>query len=161
MDCWQFKKTVSLLARSTTFIASLDATNRQPEPQNGFPSKCSVLSTAVLGHSHYLHMTHPSKSWPESLPHVRLDRPLCFHLCYFRSSFSDVLKPLSTYRQIPFCLAIIPSFGSQRSQRERTSISRDDVAHLIKRSARTSYPTHPSSDDVEKPLSTYGQLPFR
>ncbi|KAH3816723.1 hypothetical protein DPMN_118244 [Dreissena polymorpha] len=34
--------------------ASLDATSRRPEPQNGFPSTLSVLGTAVPEHFHYL-----------------------------------------------------------------------------------------------------------
>ncbi|KAH3814637.1 hypothetical protein DPMN_143142 [Dreissena polymorpha] len=39
--------------------------------------------------------------------------------------------------------------------------SRDDCTCLINRAARRSSPIRPSSDDEVKPLSTYGQLPFR
>ncbi|KAH3845180.1 hypothetical protein DPMN_087455 [Dreissena polymorpha] len=103
----------------------------------------------------------PSKSWPVSLPKVRPVRPLHCNLRSFRPSSGDVVKPLSTYGQLPFRLAILPSSGSQRSQRERTSGSKDNVTRLIYRAARRSSPIRPSSDDVVKPLSTYGQLTFR
>ncbi|KAH3827142.1 hypothetical protein DPMN_129071 [Dreissena polymorpha] len=48
----------------------------RPEPQNGFLSTLSVLSTAVLQNFHYLHRATPSKSWPVSLPKVRHALPL-------------------------------------------------------------------------------------
>ncbi|KAH3708899.1 hypothetical protein DPMN_068358 [Dreissena polymorpha] len=72
----------------------------------------------------------------------------------------DVVKPLSTYGQLPFRLAILASFGSQQSQRERTPSSSDDVTIGIRRAARRSSPIRHFSDDVVKPLSTYGELPF-
>ncbi|KAH3876568.1 hypothetical protein DPMN_000414 [Dreissena polymorpha] len=68
---------------------------------------------------------------------------------------------MSTYGQLPFRLAILPSSGSQRSQQERTFGSRDEGTCLIYRDARCSSYIRPSSGDVVKPLSSYGQLPFR
>ncbi|KAH3851046.1 hypothetical protein DPMN_093524 [Dreissena polymorpha] len=40
-------------------MASIDATSRRPDPQNGFPTTMSVLSTAVMGHVHYLQRANP------------------------------------------------------------------------------------------------------
>ncbi|KAH3701041.1 hypothetical protein DPMN_076024 [Dreissena polymorpha] len=155
------KKTFfALLYRNAAFMASLDATSRRPEPQNGFPSTLSVLSTAVLGHFHYLHRATPAKSWPVSLPKVRPVRPIRCHLHCSRLSSGDVVKPTSTYGQLPFRLAILPSSGSQRSQRKGRSGSRDDGTRLIHRVVRRSSPILPSSDDEVKPLSTYPKLPF-
>ncbi|KAH3876813.1 hypothetical protein DPMN_000663 [Dreissena polymorpha] len=71
----------------------------------------------------------PSSSLPPPLP---------------RFSSGEILKPLSTnYGQLPFRLAIHPSFGSQRSQRKRTSGSSDDNYQLINRAAhkKRPYPT--------------------
>ncbi|KAH3852285.1 hypothetical protein DPMN_094788 [Dreissena polymorpha] len=75
------------------------------------------------------------KSWPLSLPKVRHARLLCCHLHCPRPSSGDVVKPLSTYGQLPFRLAILPNSGSQRSQQERKSGSRDDGTRLINRAA--------------------------
>ncbi|KAH3869421.1 hypothetical protein DPMN_032586 [Dreissena polymorpha] len=133
---------------------------RPPDPQNGFPSTLSVLSIAALGHFHYLHRATPSKSWPVSLSRVNPVRPLRCHLRCSRFFSGDVVKPLSTYVQLPFCLAILPSSGSQGSQRKRTSGSRDDGNRCINKAARRSSPIRPSSDDVLKALSTFEQLPF-
>ncbi|KAH3820399.1 hypothetical protein DPMN_122145 [Dreissena polymorpha] len=47
-----------------------------------------------------------SKSWPK----VRHVRPLNCHLCCSSPSSGDVVKPLSTYGQLQFALAIIPKF---------------------------------------------------
>ncbi|KAH3810590.1 hypothetical protein DPMN_138983 [Dreissena polymorpha] len=41
-----------LLARCAAIMATLDVYNRRTEPQNGFLSTLSILSTAVLGHFH-------------------------------------------------------------------------------------------------------------
>ncbi|KAH3713128.1 hypothetical protein DPMN_073703 [Dreissena polymorpha] len=53
--------------------------------------------------------------------------------------------------------AILPSSASQQ---KRTSGSRDDGTRLINRNRGSSH-IRPSSCDVVKPLSSYGQLPFR
>ncbi|KAH3871923.1 hypothetical protein DPMN_035138 [Dreissena polymorpha] len=112
-------------------MASLDVTSRRPEPQNCFPSTLSVLRTAVVGHFHYRHRATPSKSWPVSLPKVHPVRTLRCHLRCSRPYSGDVVKPLSNDGQLPFRLAILPRFGIRRSQRERTSRTRDDGTRLM------------------------------
>ncbi|KAH3802389.1 hypothetical protein DPMN_156065 [Dreissena polymorpha] len=76
------------------------------------------------------------------------------------SHFRRCSKTTIHLRQLPFRLAILPSSGSQLSQQERTSWSRDDGSRLMNRVARGSSNFRPSGD-VAKQLSTYGQLPFR
>ncbi|KAH3708906.1 hypothetical protein DPMN_068365 [Dreissena polymorpha] len=128
--------------------------SRRPEPQYGFASTLSVLGTAVLGHFHYLPRANPSKSWIVSLPLVRPARPLrCHHRCS-RPSSGDVVKSLSSYGQLPFRLAILPSSVSQQGQQESTSGLRDDGTRLITAARRSSH-IRPSSDGVVKPLFTY------
>ncbi|KAH3726846.1 hypothetical protein DPMN_052718 [Dreissena polymorpha] len=83
------------------------------------------------------------------------------HLRCHCPSSGDVRKPLSTNGKLPFRLAILPNSGSRRSQLERTSMSRDNGTRFISRAARGSSHTRPSSGDAGKPLSSYGQLPFR
>ncbi|KAH3823047.1 hypothetical protein DPMN_124843 [Dreissena polymorpha] len=134
-------------------MASLEATSRRPK--NGFPSTSRILSNAVLVHFYYLHRATLSTSWPVSLPEVRPVRPLCCQLRCFRPSSGDVVKPLSTYGQLPFRLPILPSSVDHRNQRERTSGSWDDGSRLINRAARTRSHIRHSSDDVVKQLSTY------
>ncbi|KAH3791982.1 hypothetical protein DPMN_145471 [Dreissena polymorpha] len=145
-------------------MASLDATSCRPDPQNGFPSTLSVLGTAVIRHFHYLHRATPSKFWPVYLPQVRQARPLRCHLRCPRLPSGDVVNQLSNYGQLPFRLTILPSSGSQRSQEDMTSESRDNGTRLINRAARGSSHIRPSSGDVVdvvEPLYSYGQLPFR
>ncbi|KAH3775281.1 hypothetical protein DPMN_176682 [Dreissena polymorpha] len=142
-------------------MASLDATSRRPEPQNGFTSTLSILRTAVLGNFHYFHRDIPSKSCFLSLPKVRPTRPLRCQLQCSRPFSGDEVKPLTTYGQLPFRLAILPSSGSQRSEQERTSGSMDDGTRLINRAARGSSHIRPSSGDEVKPHSSFGKLPFR
>ncbi|KAH3819256.1 hypothetical protein DPMN_120990 [Dreissena polymorpha] len=74
--------------------------------------------------------------------------PLRCNLCCSRRSSGDEVKQLSTYEHLPFRLAIFPSSGSQRNQRERTSGSRDDGTRLINRAARRSSHIRPSSEDA-------------
>ncbi|KAH3831405.1 hypothetical protein DPMN_104672 [Dreissena polymorpha] len=88
-------------------MAYLDTTSRQPEPENGFPS------TSVLGHFQFLYSATHSKSWFVSLPKVRCIRPLHCHLRCSRPFSGDVVKPLSTYGQLPFRMAILPSSVSK------------------------------------------------
>ncbi|KAH3845655.1 hypothetical protein DPMN_087937 [Dreissena polymorpha] len=154
----ELKKTFPLHA---TFMTSLDVTSCRPEPQICFTSRFSVLSTAVLRHFNYLLRAILFNSWSASLPKVCSVFPLLCHLCCSRSSSGYEVKPLSRYVQLPFHLVILPSSGSQRNQWERTSGSRDDSTRLINKAALLSSPIRPSSDNVVKPLSTYGQLPFR
>ncbi|KAH3774209.1 hypothetical protein DPMN_175584 [Dreissena polymorpha] len=108
-------------------MASLEATSRGLESQNGLPITLSVLSTAVMGHFNYLLKATPSKSWPVSLPCP----PSTLPLPLLMPSSADVVIPLSTYGQLPFRLTILPSSGCQRSQWERTFGSRDDGTRLI------------------------------
>ncbi|KAH3891431.1 hypothetical protein DPMN_015532 [Dreissena polymorpha] len=51
---------------------------------------------------------------------------------------------------------IFPRSVSKRRLHERTSGSRDDGTRLINTAASRGYHIRPSSDDIVKPLSTYG-----
>ncbi|KAH3826070.1 hypothetical protein DPMN_127961 [Dreissena polymorpha] len=136
-------------------MTSLDATSRRPELQKGFPSTLCVLSTAVLGHIHYLNRTTSPclNLCPRSAPSYTLQPPL--HGCS-RHSSGYVVKQQSTNGQLPFRLAIRSlSSLSPRSKWDRTSGSRDDATRWISRAARRSSPIRPFSDDVVKPLSNY------
>ncbi|KAH3800852.1 hypothetical protein DPMN_154495 [Dreissena polymorpha] len=88
-------------------MASLNATSRRPEPKNGFISRLIVLSTAVLEHFHH-HWATRSKSGPAQ----KQQRPTSTSAAFVHLS-GDVVKALSTYKQLPFRLAILPSSGSQ------------------------------------------------
>ncbi|KAH3823975.1 hypothetical protein DPMN_125800 [Dreissena polymorpha] len=138
-------------------MASLDVTSRRPKTQNGFPSTLSVLSTAVLKHSHYLYRSTARSLGlhlcPRSVPSV-LYAATSAAPCS-RLSWGYVVKPLSTYGQLPFRLAILLSSWSQRNQRKTTSGSRDEGTQWISKAARRSSTGRPSKDDVVNTLSTY------
>ncbi|KAH3845896.1 hypothetical protein DPMN_088186 [Dreissena polymorpha] len=131
-DCPALKKTKLLRQGSTdniqrssrSMMAAIDVTIRRPEPQNGFPSTLSVLSATVMGHLHYLHplevlLNCCFRSVPSVLAASTL--PRCSH-----PSSDDLVNSLSNFGQLPFRLLLFPSSGSQRSQREMTSVSMDD-----------------------------------
>ncbi|KAH3794856.1 hypothetical protein DPMN_148394 [Dreissena polymorpha] len=70
--------------------------------------------------------------------------PAVFYAAY--SAAPLIPSSSSTHGQLPFRSAILPSSGSQRSRRKRTSGLMDDDALWIRRAARRGSPIRPCSE---------------